>query len=88
LRTFDKLDYFLRETLSGFDYLTFIEKGSAEKVLLNPERYSLDHIAGNINAWGDEEVIVIEFNDIGIHFCFTPIEKAERGLRYQNNEWQ
>lgn len=85
---FVKLDHFLKNTLDGFEYLSFIEKGDPTNVLNNPERYSLNHISANIDAWSDDKNVIIEFNNIGIHFCFTPIEKRIKGLLFVNGVWE
>lgn len=85
--TFKKFDSFLRKTLDGFNYLTWIEKGDVQKVLDKPEEYALGHISGNVDAWVDEETVIIEFNEIGVHFCFTPISKINKGLRFSEGQW-
>ncbi|MFF0828825.1 hypothetical protein ACFYU8_18630 [Brevibacillus sp. NPDC003359] len=86
---FNELESFLKQTLDGFCYLEWIEKGNVAVLLSKPSMYQLNHISAYPGAWGDDETIVIEFNG-GIHFCFTPLDRRHQidGLKYLNGEWQ
>ncbi|GFN32534.1 hypothetical protein [Paenibacillus xylaniclasticus] len=83
------LDSFLKQSLDGFRYLDWVEKGNITALLANPEAFRLNHISSYPDAWADDETIVIEFND-GVHFCFIPLDRSTntKGLHYINGKWQ